>query len=51
MDKFTIERIEEILHKQAELLAEDSQNNADSESVRKNTETILMVYNCFIQNL
>ncbi len=46
-----LDEIEEILHKQVELLAEDSKRrDIDSETLRKNTEVILNVRNSVIQN-
>lgn len=46
-----IREIEEILHEQVLLLAEDSKRrDIDSETLRKNTDTILAVRNSIIQN-
>lgn len=46
-----ITEIEEILYEQVILLAEDSKrNDIDSETLRKNTDTILTVKNSIIQN-
>ncbi|WP_320969155.1 hypothetical protein [Enterocloster bolteae] len=46
-----ITEIEEILYEQVILLAEDStRNDIDSETLRKNTDTILTVRNSIIQN-
>ena len=46
-----ITEIEEILYEQVILLAEDSKrNDIDSETLRKNTDTILTVRNSIIQN-